>query len=150
MDPQTVRELDNGLTDLNIAVRQTDETFLDVLGPMAAQIKEKLAKENKQAAVDQDNVTNSLENSYSKTRQLADKQQALYQQQLQRRGYDIDQSGKEVKTTKELSINQKAFLERLDKTIAKEHALIQSTNKPVEQFRDLAGSVTSISGIFEK
>lgn len=46
MDPQTVRELDNGLTDLNIAVRQTDETFLDVLGPMAAQIKEKLSKEN--------------------------------------------------------------------------------------------------------
>ena len=44
MDPQTVRELDNGLTDLNIAVRQTDQTFLDVLGPMAAQIKEKLAK----------------------------------------------------------------------------------------------------------
>jgi hypothetical protein len=150
MDPQTVRELDNGFTDLNIAVRQTDETFLDVLGPMAAQIKEKLAKDNIQAAVDQDNVTNSLENSYSKTRQLADKQQALYQQQLQRRGYDIDQSGREVKTTKELSINQKALLERLDKTIAKEHALIQATDKPVEQFRALAGSVTSISGIFEK
>ena len=150
MDPQTVRELDNGFTDLNIAVRQTDETFLDVLGPMAAQIKEKLAKDNNQAAVDQDNVTNSLENSYSKTRQLADKQQALYQQQLQRRGYDIDQSGREVKTTKELSINQKALLERLDKTIAKEHALIQATNKPVEQFRALAGSVNSISGIFEK
>ena len=150
MDPQTVRELDNGFTDLNIAVRQTDETFLDVLGPMAAQIKEKLAKDNNQAAVDQDNVTNSLENSYSKTRQLADKQQALYQQQLQRRGYDIDQSGREVKTTKELSINQKALLERLDKTIAKEHALIQATDKPVEQFRALAGSVNSISGIFEK
>ena len=150
MDPQTVRELDNGLTDLNIAVRQTDETFLDVLGPMAAQIKEKLAKENKQAAVDQDNVTNSLENSYSKTRQLADKQQALYQQQLQRRGYDIDQSGKEVKTSKELSINQKALLERLDKTIAKEHALIQATDKPVEQFRALAGSVNSFGGILAK
>ena len=150
MDPQTVRELDNGFTDLNIAVRQTDETFVDVLGPMAAQIKEKLAKENKQAALDQDNVTNSLENSYSKTKQVADKQQALYQQQLQRRGYDIDQSGREVKTTKELSINQKALLERLDKTIAKEHALIQATDKPVEQFRALAGSVNSISGIFEK
>ena len=150
MDPQTVRELDNGFTDLNTAVRQTDQTLLDVLGPMAAQIKEKLAKENKQAALDQDNVTNSLENSYSKTKQLADKQQALYQQQLQRRGYDIDQSGKEVKTTKELSINQKALLERLDKTIAKEHALIQATDKPVEQFRALAGSVNSISGIFEK
>jgi hypothetical protein len=150
MDPQTVRELNNELTDLNTAVRQTDETFLDVLGPMAAQIKEKLAKENKQAALDQDNVTNSLENSYSKTRQLADKQQALYQQQLQRRGYDIDQSGREVKTSKELSINQKALLERLDKTIAKEHALIQATDKPVEQFRALAGSVNSIGGIFEK
>ena len=150
MDPQTVRELNNELTDLNTAVRQTDETFLDVLGPMAAQIKEKLAKENKQAALDQDNVTNSLENSYSKTKQVADKQQALYQQQLQRRGYDIDQSGKEVKTSKELSINQKALLERLDKTIAKEHALIQATDKPVEQFRALAGSVNSISGIFEK
>ena len=150
MDPQTVRELDNGFTDLNIAVRQTDETFLDVLGPMAAQIKEKLAKDNNQAAVDQDNVTNSLENSYSKTKQVADKQQALYQQQLQRRGYDIDQSGKEVKTSKELSINQKALLERLDKTIAKEHALVQATDKPVEQFRALAGSVNSIGGIFEK
>ena len=150
MDPQTVRELDNGFTDLNIAVRQTDETFLDVLGPMAAQIKEKLAKENKQAAVDQDNVTDSLENSYSKTKQLADKQQALYQQQLQRRGYDIDQSGKEVKTSKELSINQKALLEKLDKTIAKEHALIQATDKPVEQFRALAGSVNSFGGILAK
>ena len=150
MDPQTVRELDNGFTDLNIAVRQTDETFLDVLGPMAAQIKEKLAKDNNQAAVDQDNVTNSLENSYSKTKQVADKQQALYQQQLQRRGYDIDQSGKEVKISKELSINQKALLERLDKTIAKEHALVQATDKPVEQFRALAGSVNSIGGIFEK
>ena len=150
MDPQTVRELNNELTDLNTAVRQTDETFLDVLGPMAAQIKEKLAKENKQAAVDQDNVTDSLENSYSKTKQLADKQQALYQQQLQRRGYDIDQSGKEVKTSKELSINQKALLEKLDKTIAKEHALIQATDKPVEQFRALAGSVNSFGGILAK
>ena len=150
MDPQTVRELDNGFTDLNIAVRQTDETFLDILGPMAAQIKEKLAKDNNQAAVDQNNVTNSLENSYSKTKQLADKQQALYQQQLQRRGYDIDQSGKEVKISKELSINQKALLERLDKTIAKEHALVQATDKPVEQFRALSGSVNSIGGIFEK
>ena len=45
MDPETVRKLDNGLTDLNIAVRQTDQTFLDVLGPMASQIKEKLSKE---------------------------------------------------------------------------------------------------------
>jgi hypothetical protein len=150
MDPQTVSELDNGFTDLNIAVRRTDETFLDILGPMAAQIKEKLAKENQQAVLDQDKVTTSLEHSYSKTKQLADKQQALYQQQLQRRGYDIDQSGKEVKTLKELSTNQKALLERLDKTIAKEHALIQATDKPVEQFRALAGSVNSIGGIFEK
>ena len=150
MDPQTVSELDNGFTDLNIAVRRTDETFLDILGPMAAQIKEKLAKENQQAVLDQDKVTTSLEQSYSKTKQLADKQQALYQQQLQRRGYDIDQSGKEVKTLKELSTNQKALLERLDKTIAKEHALIQATDKPVEQFRALAGSVNSIGGIFEK
>jgi hypothetical protein len=64
---------------------------------MAAQIKEKLAKENTQAAADQDKVTNSLENSYNKTKQIADKQQSLYQQQLKRRGYEIDQSGKEVK-----------------------------------------------------
>ena len=150
MDPQTIRELDNGFQDLNNAVRQTDQTFLDVLGPMATQIKAKLAKENNQAAVDQDNVTNSLENSYSKTKQIADKQQALYRQQLQRRGYDIDQSGKEVKATEELSINQKALLENLDKTIAKENALVQATDKPVQQFRSLAGGVNSISGIFEK
>ena len=150
MDPQTIRELDNGFQDLNNAVRQTDQTFLDVLGPMAAQIKEKLAKENNQAAADQDNVTNSLENSYSKTKQIADKQQALYRQQLQRRGYDIDQSGKEVKVTEELSTSQKALLERLDKTIAKENALVQATDKPVQQFRTLASGVNSIGGIFEK
>jgi len=150
MDPQTVRELDNGLTDLNTAVRQTDQTFLDVLGPMAAQIKEKLAKENNQAAADQDKVTDSLENSYSKAKQIADKQQSLYQQQLKRRGYEIDQSGKEVKTTQELSISQKTLLANLDKTIAKENALIQSTNDPVKAFREFGAGVNSIEGIWDK
>jgi hypothetical protein len=150
MDPQTVREFDNGLTDLNTAVRQTDQTFLDVLGPMAAQIKEKLSKENNQAAADQDKVTNSLENSYSKAKQIADKQQSLYQQQLKRRGYDIDQSGKEVKVTQELSISQKALLEKLDKAIDKENALIQSTDNPVKAFRELGASVNSAEGIWDK
>jgi len=150
MDPQTVRELDNGLTDLNTAVRQTDQTFLDVLGPMAVQIRDSLMKENSQAAADQDGVTNQLENSYSKTKQLADKQQALYQQQLQRRGYITDQSGKEVKVDEELSISQQELLAKLDKSIAKESALVQATDKPVEQFRALAGGVNSFSGVFEK
>ncbi len=150
MDPQTIRELDNGFQDLNNAVRQTDQTFLDVLGPMAAQIKEKLQKENNQAATDQDNVTNSLSNTYSKSKQIADKQQALYKQQLQRRGYIIDQSGKEVKTDEELSNSQKELLEKLDKAIAKESALLQATDKPVQQFRELSGSVNSIGGIFDK
>jgi hypothetical protein len=150
MDPQTVRELDNGLTDLNIAVRQTDQTFLDVLGPMAAQIKEKLAKENNQAAADQDKVTDSLENSYNKTKQIADKQQSLYQQQLKRRGYEIDQSGKEVKVSQELSISQKALLERLDKTIAKEQAVLQSTNDPVKAFREFGATLNSAEGIWDK
>ena len=150
MDPETVSKLDNGLTDLNIAVRQTDQTFLDVLGPMAAQIKEKLAKENNQAAADQDKVTDSLENSYSKAKQIADKQQSLYQQQLKRRGYEIDQSGKEVKTTQELSISQQTLLANLDKTIAKENALIQSTNDPVKAFREFGATVNSAEGIWDK
>ena len=150
MDPQTIKELDYGFEELNTAVRQTDQTFLDVLGPMANQIKDKLQKENSQAAIDQDNVTNQLENSYSKSKQVADKQQALYRQQLQRRGYEIDQSGKEVKVTQELSINQKALLEKLDKSIAKENALVQATDKPVQQFRQLADSTNSLSGIFKK
>jgi hypothetical protein len=150
MDPETVSKLDNGLTDLNIAVRQTDQTFLDVLGPMAAQIKEKLAKENNQAAADQDKVTNSLENSYSKAKQIADKQQSLYQQQLKRRGYEIDQSGKEVKVSQELSISQKALLERLDKTIAKEQAVLQSTNDPVKAFREFGATLNSAEGIWDK
>ena len=150
MDTETVRKLDNGLTDLNIAVRQTDQTFLDVLGPMAAQIKEKLAKENNQAAADQDKVTNSLENSYNKTKQIADKQQSLYQQQIKRRGYEIDQSGKEVKVSQELSISQKALLENLDKTIAKENAVLQSTNDPVKAFRELGATLNSAEGIWDK
>jgi hypothetical protein len=150
MDPQTVSEIDNGLTDLNIAVRQTDQTFLDVLGPMAAQIKEKLAKENNQAAADQDKVTDSLENSYNKAKQIADKQQSLYQQQLKRRGYEIDQSGKEVKVSQELSISQKILLENLDKTIAKEQAVLQSTNDPVKAFREFGATVNSAEGIWDK
>ena len=150
MDPQKVRELDNGLTELNNAVRQSDQTFLDVLGPMASQIRDSLQKENNQAATDQDGVTNQLENSYSKTKQLADKQQSLYQQQLQRRGYSIDQSGREVKVDEELSIRQQELLSKLDKAIAKDSALVQATSKPVEQFKALAGSVTSFSGVFEK
>jgi len=150
MDPETVSEIDNGLTDLNIAVRQTDQTFLDVLGPMAAQIKEKLAKENNQAAADQDKVTNSLENSYNKAKQIADKQQSLYQQQIKRRGYEIDQSGKEVKTTQELSISQKTLLANLDKTIAKEQAVLQSTNDPVKAFREFGATVNSAEGIWDK
>ena len=150
MDPETVSEIDNGLTDLNIAVRQTDQTFLDVLGPMAAQIKEKLAKENNQAAADQDKVTDSLENSYNKAKQIADKQQSLYQQQLKRRGYEIDQSGKEVKVSQELSISQKILLENLDKTIAKEQAVLQSTNDPVKAFREFGATVNSAEGIWDK
>ena len=150
MDPQTIRELDNNFGDLNTAVRQTDQTFLDVLGPMAAQIKEKLAKENNQAATDQDNITNSLQNTYSKSKQLADKQQALYKQQLDRRGYEIDQSGKEVKVTQELSISQKTLLANLDKTIAKDNALVQAINNPVQQFRALAGGVNSFGGVLDK
>ena len=150
MDPQKVREFDNGLTELNNAVRQSDQTFLDVLGPMASQIRDSLQKENNQAASDQDGVTNQLENSYSKTKQLADKQQSLYQQQLQRRGYGIDQSGREVKVDEELSIRQQELLSKLDKAIAKDSALLQATSKPVEQFKALAGSVTSFSGVFEK
>ena len=150
MDPETVRKLDNGLTDLNIAVRQTDQTFLDVLGPMAAQIKEKLAKENNQAAADQDKVTNSLENSYNKAKQISDKQQSLYQQQLKRRGYEIDQSGKEVKVSQELSISQQILLENLDKTIAKEQAVLQSTNDPVKAFRELGATLNSAEGIWDK
>lgn len=150
MDPQKIKELDYGFVDLNAAVRETDQTFLDVLGPMATQIKEKLAKENNKAATDQNNVTNSLENSYNKTKQLADKQQSLYQQQLQRRGYDIDQSGKEIKTSTELSISQQQLLEKLDKSIAKENQLIQSTDNPVQAFRELGASVNSIEGIWGK
>ena len=150
MDPETVSEIDNGLTDLNIAVRQTDQTFLDVLGPMAAQIKEKLAKENNQAAADQDKVTDSLENSYNKAKQIADKQQSLYQQQLKRRGYEIDQSGKEVKVSQELSISQQVLLENLDKTIAKEQAVLQSTNDPVKAFREFGATVNSAEGIWDK
>jgi hypothetical protein len=150
MDPQTVSEIDAGLTDLNTAVRQTDQTFLDVLGPMAAQIKEKLAKENNQASAEQDNVTNSLKNSYNKAKQIADIQQSLYQQQLKRRGYDIDQSGKEVKTTQELSISQQTLLANLDKTIAKENALIQSTNDPVKAFREFGATLNSSEGIWDK
>ena len=150
MDPQTVREFDNGLSELNTAVRQTDQTFLDVLGPMANQIRDKLQKENNQAATDQDNVTNSLENSYSKSKELADKQQSLYKQQLQRRGYAIDQSGKEVKIDEELSIRQQELLDKLDKSIEKEKALVEATDKPVQKFRELAGGVTSLTGVLEK
>ena len=150
MDPQTVKELETGFTDLNIAVRQTDQTFLDVLGPMAAQIKEQLSKENNQAAVSQNDITNQLANSYSKSKDLANKQQSLYQQQLQRRGYDIDQSGKEIKTSTDLSISQQQLLEKLDKAIAKENALIQSINDPVKAFRELGASLNSIDGIWSK
>ena len=150
MDPQTIRELDNGFTELNTAVRQTDQTFLDVLGPMAAQIKEKLSKENNQATASQNNITNQLASSYSKSKDLASKQQTLYQQQLQRRGYDIDQSGKEIKTSTDLSISQQQLLEKLDKSISKENALIQATNNPVKAFRDLGASLNSIEGIWDK
>lgn len=150
MDPQTVRELDSGFTDLNNAVRQTDQTLLDVLGPMATQIKEQLSKENNQAAVSQNNITNQLANSYSKSKDLTNKQQSLYQQQLQRRGYEIDQSGKEIKTSTDLSISQQQLLEKLDKAIAKENALIESVNDPVKSFRELRSSLNSIDGIWSK
>lgn len=123
---------------------------MDVLGPMAEQIKERLAKEANKAVSNQDNTTDKLENTYSKSRQLANKQQTLYQQQLQRRGYVIDQTGKEVKTERKLSISQQSLLEKLDKAIAKEAALVQATDKPVQQFKALAESVNSIGGIFDK
>lgn len=150
MDPQTIRELDNGFQDLNYAVRQTNETFLDVLGPMAEQIKERIARETNIAATDQDNTTNQLQSAYSKSKQIADKQQALYKQQLQRRGYDIDQTGKEVKIDEELSISQQQLLEKLDKAISKERALIEATDKPVQKFRELSGSMNSFGAIFSK
>jgi hypothetical protein len=148
MDPQKVEELDNGFFQLNESVRQTNETFLDVLGPMASQIKEKLAKELGQAATDQDKTTNSLEDSYNKINEADDKQQELFRQHLQRRGYDIDQSGKEIKTTQELSISQQEQLDKLDKRIEKENKLLQATDKPVQSFRQLASSTNSIGSIF--
>jgi hypothetical protein len=148
MDPQKVEELDNGFFQLNESVRQTNETFLDVLGPMASQIKEKLAKELGQAATDQDKTTNSLEDSYNKINEADNKQQELFRQHLQRRGYDIDQSGKEIKTTQELSISQQEQLDKLDKRIEKENKLLQATDKPVQSFRQLASSTNSIGSIF--
>jgi hypothetical protein len=141
-------ELNNGFFDLNESVRQTNQTFLDVLGPMANQLKEKLAKELSQAATDQDNTTSSLEDSYNKINAADAIQQELFRQQLQRRGYDIDQNGKEIKTTQELSISQQEQLDKLDKRIEKENKLLQATDKPVQSFRQLASSTNSIGSIF--
>ena len=149
MDPQIVKQFDEGLYDLNLSVRETDQTFLDVLGPMAIQIKEKIAKENNTAATNQNNLTNQLQQTYSKAKTIADRQQQLYKTQLQRRGYEIDQFGKEIKTSTELSATQEAYLDKLDKEIQKENELLSATKEPVKKFRELAGSTNSLDGFIK-
>jgi flagellar biosynthesis chaperone FliJ len=149
MDPQIVKQLDDGLYELNLSVRQTDQTFLDVLGPTAAQIKDALRKENNTAATNQSNINNQLQNTYSKSRDIANKQNQLYKSQLQRRGYEIDQTGKAIKTSDELSISQQSYLDKLDKEIEKENELINATKEPVKKFRELAGATNSLEGFIK-
>lgn len=67
MDPQKVEELNENLFQLNQAVQETDNTFMDVLGPMASQIKEQIKKENTQAVNNQDEITNQLQATYTRS-----------------------------------------------------------------------------------
>lgn len=150
MDPQKVEELNENLFQLNQAVRETDNTFMDVLGPMASRIKEQIKKENTQAANNQDEITNQLQATYTRSQIVANKQNEIFKRQLARRGYEIDAIGKEIKVESELSKSQIAQLEKLDKAIIKERELVQATDKPIQKFREISGSVNSLEGLLGK
>ena len=150
MDPQKVEELNENLFQLNQAVQETDNTFMDVLGPMASQIKEQIKKENTQAVNNQDEITNQLQATYTRSQIIANKQNEIFKRQLARRGYEIDATGKEIKVESELSKSQIAQLEKLDKAIIKEQELVQATDKPVQKFREISGSVNSLEGLLSK
>jgi len=150
MDPDLIRQLEDEFYKLNESVRQTDNTFLDVLGPAATTIRDKLKSQNNQLATNQSQTTDKIENSYNKRKALADKQKDLYRQQMKRRGYDIDQSGKEVKTSIELTQAQQQQLDVLDKNIKRQQDLTQASDKPVQAFRQLAGSTNDLSGLMGK
>lgn len=150
MDSDTVKEINDNIYDLNRVVRETNKALVDILGPMASQIKSKFAKNSTDAVTDQDKVTDEINTSTSAAKVLANKQNAMYAAALRRRGYEIDQTGKEVKTSIELTIQQKEMLDTLDKKIAKEKQLAYAIDKPVEAYRQMTGSVDSLNGLLDK
>ena len=150
MDPQKIEELNENLYQLNQAVQETDSTFMDVLGPMASSIQEKLQKESNQSANSQNSITNQLQSTYTKSQLVANKQNEIFKRQLARRGYEIDATGKEIKIDTQLSKSQLAQLEKLDKAIIKERELVQATDKPVQKFREISGNINSLEGLLGK
>lgn len=146
LDPRRLYELSESLSELTGAVRYTGEAMQSMLGPQS-EVNKKLKKSgNKRAEVEQQ-AAEQAQTSVSKNKQIDNEEKKLFEQQLRSRGYQIDQTGKLVKTTVDLSKANKESLEVLDKRIAKERELAEYAKDPAKAFRNVARKVDSFEGV---
>jgi len=137
------------IEDLTRAVGTTNATFADVLGPYAKQLLSQ-NQVNREIADTIDQAANDLQNIYSNQTSLEQAQNKLFEKQLRRRGYDINKNKVELSGIYDLTVAQQRQLQQLDENIAKERELIRAQDQPVKTFREIARSVTTLSGVIDK
>lgn len=143
MTPEQVNELNQTFYDLNETIIRTNEVFLDILGPSAKRLSENLI----QSANEINAASDTVESVANERTEFYRKQEEIYQKQLRRRGYDINQNKVEVTSIQDLTQVQRDSINQLDKSISKEYELISAKVSPGKTFRQLANSVNSFEGI---
>lgn len=143
MTPEQVNELNQTFYDLNETIIRTNEVFLDILGPSAKRLSENLI----QSANEINAASDTVESVANERTEFYRKQEEIYQKQLRRRGYDINQNKVEVTSIQDLTQVQRDSINQLDKSISKEYELISAKVSPGKTFRQLANSVNSFEGV---
>jgi hypothetical protein len=146
IDPRTIRDLSDSLSELTGTVKYTSQSMQSMLGPQE-EANKKIKAAGKKRIEAERRATDERQKQLTKEESLESKQQKLFEAELKARGYKLDATNKEVKVSTDLTIAQKASLEALDKRIAKEKELAEVVKNPVKAFRDISSRVNSFEGV---
>lgn len=146
IDPRTIRDLSDSLSELTGTVKYTSQAMQSMLGPQEEANKKIKAAGTKRIEAER-RATDERNKQLDKEESLESKQQKLFEAELKARGYKLDATNKEIKISTDLSIAQKASLDALDKRIEKEKELAEVIKNPVKSFRDAASKVNSFEGV---